>query len=579
MSNQDHDAIEDAETLIDRFGGIRPMANKMDVPVTTVQGWKKRNVIPANRRDDVIAAARLHNVDISDILDIESVANENTEGDAQTQAPALAQAPVPAPAQEAALEPIAEPVSVTLTENLPEPAQKPEQAEEQTSDNVDALRESREGYVTMDELDQKLNALQKKNSSNNTVTAVAVLVIALGAVAAFFWPQFQSKEAPTDNARLNTIEQNVANVQSDVNAVQEEQSTLRGLIPSNLQNTITDLQAKANETQAALGSALQTAETLSNDLFSEDGANLKARVAKLEEYVQELSAGSPVLSSLLSRFSSLTQTAQGQEMLSSSVADLAAVLGSAQDSGAQGIDNILAGARAQSTNLNQTLEGVPQTDLKAAATLLALSQFRTSLNRGNESFTDDLQVLSNLVGKDDEAFQVALQKLAPHAQSGVLTPDGLSQEFRTIAGEVVIASLKGEDVSISEKAQARLGEVLQVEKEGELITGTQTQATVSKGQALIEEGEIAQAVTLLEQIDGPAAQALAPWLDKARASLLAEDVIGMSLGTLDLDSLQQGNLSGLAEQLLGSVPGRLIQDKETGVNILDRGGVYQAPRR
>jgi hypothetical protein len=45
------------EQIVDRFGGIRPMAAKLDVPVTTVQGWKKRGVIPVARHPDILSAA------------------------------------------------------------------------------------------------------------------------------------------------------------------------------------------------------------------------------------------------------------------------------------------------------------------------------------------------------------------------------------------------------------------------------------------------------------------------------------------------------------------------------------------
>ncbi len=43
--------------IIDRFGGIRPMATKLAVPVTTVQGWKKRGIVPQARHADILAAA------------------------------------------------------------------------------------------------------------------------------------------------------------------------------------------------------------------------------------------------------------------------------------------------------------------------------------------------------------------------------------------------------------------------------------------------------------------------------------------------------------------------------------------
>jgi uroporphyrinogen-III synthase len=55
----------DATAVVERFGGIRPMATKLGVPVTTVQGWKARGHIPENRFDTVRAAASAHGVDLS----------------------------------------------------------------------------------------------------------------------------------------------------------------------------------------------------------------------------------------------------------------------------------------------------------------------------------------------------------------------------------------------------------------------------------------------------------------------------------------------------------------------------------
>lgn len=53
------------DVVIERFGGIRPMASKLDVPVTTVQGWKERGQIPERRWPEVEAAAGRHGVSLA----------------------------------------------------------------------------------------------------------------------------------------------------------------------------------------------------------------------------------------------------------------------------------------------------------------------------------------------------------------------------------------------------------------------------------------------------------------------------------------------------------------------------------
>ena len=58
MSQNEPAPLENAEAIIEMFGGIRPMATKINVPVTTVQGWKKRNVIPGARREEILRVAQ-----------------------------------------------------------------------------------------------------------------------------------------------------------------------------------------------------------------------------------------------------------------------------------------------------------------------------------------------------------------------------------------------------------------------------------------------------------------------------------------------------------------------------------------
>ncbi len=51
-----------ASEVVELFGGIRPMAAKLGVPVTTVQGWKERDAIPGRRWPEIEAAAARHGV-------------------------------------------------------------------------------------------------------------------------------------------------------------------------------------------------------------------------------------------------------------------------------------------------------------------------------------------------------------------------------------------------------------------------------------------------------------------------------------------------------------------------------------
>lgn len=60
MKNKEANSIEtlkqlSAVDIIAMFGGIRPMANKLGIAVSTVQGWKERNKIPDNRYEQILS--------------------------------------------------------------------------------------------------------------------------------------------------------------------------------------------------------------------------------------------------------------------------------------------------------------------------------------------------------------------------------------------------------------------------------------------------------------------------------------------------------------------------------------------
>jgi len=75
--------------VIGAFGGIRPMASKLSVPVSTVQGWKERGVIPESRHQEIRAAAATYGLAL-DEADLAASAEgpPETAEDAGAQTPA-----------------------------------------------------------------------------------------------------------------------------------------------------------------------------------------------------------------------------------------------------------------------------------------------------------------------------------------------------------------------------------------------------------------------------------------------------------------------------------------------------------
>lgn len=531
----DSNALENAGEIIERFGGIRPMAKKIDIAVTTVQGWKKRNVIPGTRRELVLQAAATHNVDLSDIINQpsaapSSAANENAFGE-QT-------APASVPTVR-----VAEFPQQSAAHTVPRAA----------------------GFSG--ELDQKLAETENRAVKKSTWINAVIIVLVVAAVAVLLWPG--QKQDAVDPARIDTLEENVGELRGVVDEVKSEQSFLSTLIPRDLDDRIAKLQDQARETQEKVSAALVVAGEVSQDVLGENAGTMDQRMQKLGEHIA-VAAATPEMAALLSRFNDMRGSLGGDGQLDQAVAELSVFLSSMQGqpvpdgSPAPSMTDMLESARSQSPTLGQAFEGVAPQDMKAAALLLAMTQFRQSLNRDNAPFEDDLQLVRNLVGEDNPELLASLDRLAPQAQSGVLTPAGLSDEFRTMAGEAVVASLKGEDVSLEERAQASVNKFFAVEKNGELITGTPEQATMAKAEKLLNEGNIESAIAEVETLDGPAALVAAEWLSKAKATLSAEQLKTM---------LNQG------VEAVASGQTTLIQNKELGINVLKQESGVFGPRK
>ncbi|MBL4805200.1 MAG: hypothetical protein JKY71_10070 [Alphaproteobacteria bacterium] len=541
--------IENGAEIIERFGGIRPLAKKIDVAVTTVQGWKKRDTIPATRRQVIIEAAETYDVDLTDLMsdapEVQPAANENDAKPSE-----------------------AEKVSESAKDDAPE--QEP--SKEEVIASMPPIEDAPAAPLDEETLDEKLASVEEKVVGKNTIIVIGLIALMLLALAALLWPKPRD-EGTLD--RLSALEARTQELQGEVAEVQEnvdeQQSFFGTLIPEDLDEQLAMLSERASETT---NQAVTKAQKMSADVIQDE--TVQAGMVALEAQLEQIT-GRPVLAGMFGNMQQLAAEPQGQQTLDQAMQQLNALMASmsseaVEDDGDETqvsvFESTLNAARGQSEALGQTFEDVPASELKAAALLLTMQQFRSSLNRDNAAFEQDFEVLMGLVGEDDTELRTALEKLAPHAEEGVLTPSGLTNEFKTIAGDAVVASLKGEDVSIQDRAAARFNEVLQIEKDGELITGTETQAKVNTAETLLENGQIEEAISIVETLDGPAGQALSGWLRKAKATLNAQN-LDMTLtkninlrafGVEDVTTLMSG------EGLPGGA--RLIRDESTGINIL-----------
>ena len=538
MGQSGKKSIQNAVEIIEKFGGIRPMSSKTDIAVTTIQGWKKRGVIPASRKKAILDAAVTHDIDLFELL---SDAQPVNDGAQEISVPDSLSDDVPEEAESVLSDESNDDVADGY-DRRDEREEKTESQEENAGNVVvadddqedDVVEESiiqepiglkEEKPKREDEFKASPKALSQRDFTQiaveterravtkGAVLAVAVVLILLVIIGALLWPNF--KEFDEHGSRLATLEGSLSDMK-------ETQSSFKGLVSENWSQQLDDLKEQIAQTQQAVGDTVATVQTESRKLLQEKG--LEERAIQLQSYVSEIANENGVYG-LLSHFDGLRRSLSGRQDLERSVLELSALLTGAEDKDMSDVNAELDAARSQSASLQATLGGVPQEELKAAAMLLTMTQLRSALNRGDEDFTHDLGLLMTMVAEDNIALRESLTKLAPHSRSGVLSFDGLQSEFRTIAGEVVAESLSGEDVSLSEKASARVNDLFQIEKDGELITGTETQATVNKADKMIAGGHLEEALGFLKSsLDAKELAPLKPWIRKAEGVLTSQKV-------------------------------------------------------
>lgn len=525
MSNSaTSEPIQNAVGIIEAFGGIRPMSAKVNVAVTTIQGWKKRDAIPANRKAAVFKAAKEHNIDLSAFFDdapsvapVEDIA-EQDKAEVENFVKTL---------EKAASEDVQDEEVVNPTAN--EKSQESIKPIDRSPNEFSALPRQKVTHADFTELAVKT---EKRAITKSAMIAAAMVILVVGALIGMLWPDYE--EFDQHGTRLSSLEGEVSDLKS-------QQSAFKGLVPEDWAEQLAELKQQAMEAKQMVGETMHSVQVASQDIMATRG--LDDRVEKLQTYVSEIT-GTDRFASLTKRFDSMSQSYAGLKIGDESVAMLNSVFKQSGNKDVEQVNSMLDVARQKNQALGQTFEGVPQNELKAAAMLFALTQVRSALNRDEKDFDGDLQLLMNMVGEEDTTLKTSLQKIAPYSKSEILSFGGLKEEFQTVAGDTITASLRGEDVSFTEKMSAKMNEILQVEKDGELVSGTETQATLKKAEKMVESNNWEEALKLLKkQLKAKELEPLRPWIKQVEAALNKREVKKLIDQAIDL-STGSGYLGG-----------------------------------
>jgi uroporphyrinogen-III synthase len=518
-----------AQTVILAFGGIRPMAHKLGVAVSTVQGWKERGVIPANRHGQVRAAAAANGID----LDEAAFAQPG-----KPRKPRLAKARAPEPQPAAAPE---RPAQVEVLPPLDREQERPPQPEAPAPEPPAP--------------ETAPPTARPARGRGATAFVLTVVVLALAAAGAFMTRDLWYPGGPGEAEDVQTALREPEAVPAPAEAPpppeqvppepsepaealvppapepseaavapepepepvetavppQPEPAAAAPEIPArpvpppapDLVRALDELGAELRALQARLGrlEGRATEPAASSDQLAALGAEMsafQARLGRLEDHAAAPAASSDQLAAL----------AAAEEALGERIAALEARLA--------GLDRIEQRIEALAR------DGGPLPTGGDVALMLALEQLREALARGGP-YAGELDLLSGVVGADSGLADL-LAPLQGHAAAGVPSRAALARDFPVVARAVIADSAGGESEGLMSGMLRRLSDVVTVRPVGD-VEGGDPGPVVARAEHRLQAGDLAGALGELDALDGPAAEAAAGWRARAEARLSVETAL------------------------------------------------------
>jgi predicted nucleic acid-binding Zn-ribbon protein len=530
------DGANAAQTVIARFGGIRPMATKLGVAVSTVQGWKNRGAIPLSRHDEILDAAAHHGIDLDlELLEASrDTAAEHAEADSGEP-----EAPEPTPSFGPTAEPEPEPATEHPDEHI-----DPETGQPETEEELQAVRSAAAAAAAsaaeMPEGEEAGPATPAPPPPQprpvgwvpGMLLGAAIVVVVAGGTIVLrdTWLPLvtgQGDAAPTGAAKqLAELQQRV----DRIDTVIDRAEGLRGEF-TDLQQQVQDRVAKLDQqVQDVAGREIVAPERVAElsqrvDSATDETAELAGR---LDNATTRLETAVGRIDSLAKRVDTLSgrvQTVENQAADTESVQKLSSRVAA--------VDEQLAGMESlrQRMENRANVEDVARTAAASqVARIMVVTELRDAL-RFKAPFDAELQAARDVLPAD-AAAQAQLERLAERAAEGIPTQEQLAARYNDAARNAVGAAASGEDGGLLGGVMRRLNNVISVRPVDPGAGGSGPTAILAQAQGQLEAGDLAGAVAALDKLSGKPAEAMAPWLADARARVAATEAVAALGGWL-----------------------------------------------
>ena len=481
-----------AHDIIQLFGGIRPMAGKLGVAVSTVQGWKERDTIPRSRHTEILAAAKEHGLELAE----EALGKAGESAPSGAGAPRAERAAPKAPDAEdggkpgSGAGPMAAPKADPPAESAPKdrPA-SPLAAAATPRPTAGATSGAGPTPRTAPPSTSTPTAGRGGGSSLGAFVLGAV-VLAVGAGGAVLsrdaWLPYVGGPPAASGGEATGA------VTAELKDLADRTQSAIGRLEGELDGLATAVQT------------LKTPDGQSDDLVAmqKQMAGVASRLEGLEAKLDNRPVVSPEdLASLSGDQAALAKRLEELEGLRSDLTAQGATLAAINDE--------LAGVRG-AVNGDTTL-------------LLAGLQLRDAV-RFDAPFAKEHATMAGLAG-DDPEFTKALAAIAPFAAAGVPGVESLRESFPDMAAAVVAAQRAAEvGEGWLSGAVKRVSNLVSFRPVGS-VDGDGPGAAAARAEVHLDGGDLAGAVAELEGLSGDAAAAAADWIGQAKSRLAVDGAL------------------------------------------------------